>query len=101
MTPQNYEYARPNFAEFVIYDASFVKLREVSFGYYFPKLLLAKTPFENARISATGRNLWILHSNTPQGIDPEASSTSGNGQGIENGALPPNAIYGINVRLIF
>ncbi len=101
MTPQNYEYARPNFAEFVIYDASFVKLREVSFGYNFSPGLLAKTPVKSARISATGRNLWIIHSNTPQGIDPEATSSSGNGQGIENGALPPNAIYGFNIRLTF
>ena len=101
MTPQNYEYARPNFAEFVIYDASFVKLREVSLGYNFPSVLLSRTPVKAARISLTGRNLMILHSNTPRGIDPEASSTSGNGQGIENGSLPPNAIYGFNIRLTF
>jgi len=101
MTPQNYEYARPNFAEFVIFDASYVKLREVSFGYNFSSRLLSQTPVKAARLSLTGRNLLILHSNTPQGIDPEATSTSGNGQGIERGALPPNAIYGFNIRLTF
>lgn len=101
VTPQNYEYARPNFAEFVIYDASFVKLREVTLGYTLPAKLLAKTPVKGARLSLSGRNLAILHRKTPLGLDPEASSTSGNGQGIENGALPPNAIYGFNVRLTF
>ena len=101
MTPQNYEYARPNFAEFVIYDASFVKLREVSFGYNFSSQLLSRTPVKAARLSLTGRNLLIIHSNTPRGIDPEATTTSGNGQGIERGALPPNAIYGFNIRLTF
>jgi TonB-linked SusC/RagA family outer membrane protein len=100
-TPQNYEYARPNFAEFVMFDASFVKLREVTAGYNLPNKLLGKTPIKTARISLAGRNLAILHRNTPLGIDPEAASTSGNGQGIENGALPPNAIYGFNVRLTF
>ena len=99
MSPQSYEYARPNFAEFVIYDASFVKLREISLGYNLPSKILSKTPIRNARIAITGRNLWILHANTPIGIDPEASSNSGNGQGIENGSLPPNAIYGFNIRL--
>ncbi len=101
VTPQNYEYARPNYAEFVIFDASFVKLREVTMGYTFPAKMLGRTPFKSARISLAGRNLAIFHRNTPFGFDPEATSTSGNGQGIENGALPPNAIYGFNVRLNF
>lgn len=101
VTPQNYEYARPNYAEFVIFDASFIKLREVTMGYTLPANLLKKTFFRTARVSLAGRNLAILHRKTPKGVDPEASSTSGNGQGIENGSLPPNAIYGFNVRLTF
>ncbi|WP_229733987.1 SusC/RagA family TonB-linked outer membrane protein [Pontibacter amylolyticus] len=101
MSPQNYEYARPNYAEFVIYDASYLKLRELVLGYNLPANLLAKTPVKSARISLVGRNLAILYRNTPRGIDPEATSTSGNAQGIERGALPPNAIYGFNVNLNF
>jgi outer membrane receptor protein involved in Fe transport len=101
VTPQNYEYARPNFAEFVMYDASFVKLREVTLGYVLPGTWLAKTRISSARVSLSGRNLAMLYRNTPLGLDPEATSTSGNGQGIENGALPPNAIYGLNIRLTF
>lgn len=101
MSPQSYEYARPNYAEFVIYDASFVKLREISLGYNLPSGLLAGSPVNTARVSLTGRNLYTFHSKTPRGIDPESSSSSGNGQGIENGSLPPNAIYGFNIRLTF
>lgn len=101
VSPQNYEYTRPNYAEFVMYDASFIKLREVTLGYTMPATLLKNTFLKGARVSVTGRNLAILHKNTPQGIDPEATSTSGNGQGIENGALPPNRLYGFNVRLTF
>ncbi|MBB5440473.1 TonB-linked SusC/RagA family outer membrane protein [Pedobacter sp. AK017] len=101
VTPQNYEYARPNYAEFVIYDASYVKLREVTVGYTLPVKLLSKMPVKTARFSLSGRNLAILYRRTPRGLDPEAMSTSGNGQGIENGALPPNAIYGLNIRLTF
>jgi hypothetical protein len=101
MNTQNYEYARPNYAEFVIYDASFVKLREVSFGYNLPEKLLSSTPLKAARISLTGRNLAIFRRFTPRGIDPEATTTAGNGQGIENGSLPPSAIYGFNIRLNF
>lgn len=101
VSPQNYEYARPNYAEFVMFDASYVKLRELSIGYNLPANILTRTPLKSARFSLVGRNLAILYRNTPKGIDPEASSTSGNGQGIENGSLPPNSIYGFNLNLTF
>ena len=39
------------------------------------------------RLAVVGRNLAILHQNTPKGIDPEASSSSGNAQGIEYGGI--------------
>lgn len=100
-TPQNYEYARPNFAEFVMFDASYVKLREVTVGYNFSPKILKGTPIKTARVSLAGRNLAILYRKTPFGIDPESASTAGNGQGIENGSLPPNAIYGFNINLTF
>ena len=101
VTPQNYEYARPNYAEFVMFDASYVKLRELSFGYNFPAKLLGKTPIKTAKLSVVGRNMAILYRNTPLGIDPEATSSAGNGQGIERGSLPPNSIYGFNINLTF
>lgn len=101
MSPQSYEYARPNYSEFVIYDASYVKLRELVIGYHLPTNLLERTPFESARISLTGRNLATLYKKTPQGIDPEATSTSGNGQGIEDASIPPYALYGFNINLTF
>ncbi len=101
ISPQSYEYVRPNFAEFATFDASYIKLRELTIGYNLPQKLLVKTPVKQARISLAGRNLAIFHRNTPRGIDPEATSTSGNGQGIENGSLPPNAIYGFNLNLTF
>lgn len=101
MSPQSYEYARPNYAEFVIYDASFLKIRELAIGYNFSNKLLARTPLKKARLSLIGRNLAILHRNTPLGIDPESSTGSGNAQGMENGGLPPNAIYGLNINLTF
>jgi hypothetical protein len=101
MSPQNYAYCRPNYAEFYIYDASFVKLREFVFGYTFSNKILEKIKAEKLRISFVGRNLWTVQKNVPLGFDPEASQTSGNGQGIENGSLPPNATYGIDIKLTF
>ena len=45
-----------------------------------------------------GCNLAILHQNTPKGIDPEASSSSGNAQGIEYGGMPPVSSVGFDIK---
>jgi TonB-linked SusC/RagA family outer membrane protein len=89
--------------ELNIFDASFVKLRELSFGYNIPKSILKKTNFfETARISIVGRNLAILHQNTPKGIDPEAATNSTNrGLGIEFGSFLPSRNFGFNINFSF
>lgn len=71
-----------------VYDASFVKLREVKLGYDLPNSLLSKTPFKGINISLIGRNLLILHSNVPN-VDPESSAYgASNGQGFEVNGIP-------------
>ncbi len=87
--------------EMQIFDASYVKLRELVVGYNIPSKLLKSSIISNARISLSGRNLWTMFKKAPPGIDPESSVTSGNGQGIEYGSLPPFSTYGIDIRLTF
>ncbi|WP_206365135.1 SusC/RagA family TonB-linked outer membrane protein [Sphingobacterium corticibacterium] len=84
-----------------IYDASYIKLREVSVGYNLPNEWFAKTPFRNAKLSAVGRNVAILFQNTPKGLDPQATSTSGNAQGFERGFSLPMATYGFDFKFSF
>ncbi|SDH47514.1 SusC/RagA family TonB-linked outer membrane protein [Bacteroides ovatus] len=85
-----------------LYDASYVKLREVSIGYNFPRKILNKIGFlQSMKISAVGRNLAILHQNTPDGIDPEATMSIGSAQGLENGFNLPSATYGFDLKLTF
>ena len=84
-----------------IYDASYIKLREISIGYTIPKKWLQKTPLKNVRISAVGRNVAILFQNTPKGIDPEATRTTGNAQGFEEGYAQPSATYGFDIKVSF
>ncbi len=78
-----------------------MKLREIVVGYNMPAKLLKNLPLSAARVSLSGRNLWTIHKNTIAGIDPEASVTSGNGQGIEYGSLPPSSTFGFNLILTF
>ncbi len=84
-----------------VFDASYVKLREIVFGYDIPQNMVSKIHLQSARVSLVGRNLWTLYRNTPWGIDPEANTTSGNGQGVEYGSFLPTRSYGVNIRLSF
>lgn len=84
-----------------LFDASYIKLNQLILGYTLPAKLIKKTPFQTARLSLVGRNLWILYSNTPKGIDPESASSTGNLQGIENGGSLPYSTYGFDLKLTF
>lgn len=101
MSPQSFAYTRPNIAEFVMFDASYIKLREITLGYSVPKAIISKAKLQRLKLSLVGRNLWTIHKNTPKGFDPEASQRAGNGQGIENGSMPPSAMYGFDIKLTF
>jgi hypothetical protein len=92
-----YVYA-PN--AFHVYDASFVKLREVSLNYSLPASVIGKTPFAGIDFSLIGRNLWIIHKNTPYS-DPESGLSAGNVQGYQSGAYPAVREYGFNIGLKF
>jgi len=99
ITPQSNGFS--NIDEMQMFDASYVKLREMVVGYSLPSSILKRTFISNATISLSGRNLWTIYKKAPRGIDPEASVTSGNGQGIEYGSLPPFSTYGVDIRLTF
>lgn len=89
-----------NTPEPFIFDASYVKLRELNFTYNFPTKLLSKTGIRGLSLSAYGRNLFILHSNL-KNVDPESNYNNGNGQGLEYGSLPSRRTFGFGVNVKF
>jgi len=101
VNPQSINYDPLQDQERITYDASFVKFRELVLGYNIPVSLLAKTPLQSVRVSFVGRNLYTIYRNTPQGIDPESNTTSGNGQGIEYASFLPTRTLGFNINLTF
>ena len=85
----------------VVYDASYIKLREARIGYTLPQRWLGNTFVRNLTVSAIGRNLALLMKNTPN-FDPSlVALSSTNLQGIEAGPAAPRRRYGISVRLNF
>lgn len=83
-----------------IYDASYVKLREVSLGYSIPKSVFNGAKINSIYISAFARNLLTFNKDLPN-VDPESMYTSGNGQGFEYGSLPFRRSYGFNLKVTF
>ena len=86
------------------WDASVLRLSEVSLTYDIPSSWLDKTPFGAASISAQGFNLWYDAYNTPDGInyDPNIAGLGvGNGSGFEyfNGVSARR--YGVSLKLTF
>ncbi|WP_422361881.1 SusC/RagA family TonB-linked outer membrane protein [Reichenbachiella sp.] len=93
------------FGEYLIFDAGYTKLREMTLSYQLPAALLDKTFIRTASVSVYGRNLWIHTPDRNTYIDPEVNSfTSGNGNngnltGYEFGTTPSTSTYGMSVRI--
>ncbi|MBR8535330.1 SusC/RagA family TonB-linked outer membrane protein [Carboxylicivirga sediminis] len=80
------------------YDATYIKLREVTLGYTLPQFT---DVIKNARVSLYGRNLFVWGLDN-DGIDPESTvNGSGNIQGLEGGIIPATRTFGFNVQLTF
>lgn len=84
-----------------LYDASFIKLKELSIGYSFPSKLLKKTPLTSLNVSFVARNLCYLLKHTP-GTSPEGGyDTTMFSQAIDYAALPYTRTFGLSVSLGF
>ncbi len=82
-----------------IYDASFVKLRELQLSYRLPARVLARTPVKVATLSLVARNLWLLYSNVDN-IDPESIfNNTHRGIGLEHSGVPQTRSIGFNLNV--
>ncbi len=90
--------------EQAIYDATNLRLREISLSYSLPKKYLEKTPFGKISLSIVGQNLWFKAFNFPKylNFDPEVMSLGvGNGQGFDYLTGPTAKRFGFNLNLTF
>ncbi len=87
---------------FWVEDGTYLKLREVSLTYNFPKTLTEKLPFTSGRLSLIGRN--VLQFTNYSGWDPEVSSYSGDVQqnfAVDYGVYPTQSTYSLSLNLKF
>lgn len=85
-----------------LFDASYIKLREISIGYNLDKVLLNRTPFKTAKLALIARNPVMLWQKAPQGLNPsELSYNSGSISWLEKGEFQTVRSYGVSLNLSF
>lgn len=96
--------------ELFTYDATNVRLRELSVGYRFNKLPVSF--IKAAKLSLVARNVFFFYrgdailavpgvEKRKANFDSEVNLFNGNFQGLEYGTLPPTRSVGVNLKLSF
>ncbi|WP_428330268.1 SusC/RagA family TonB-linked outer membrane protein [Mucilaginibacter sp.] len=85
-----------NVSSLFVQNSSFIKFRQVMFGYSFPGKMFNNV-IKGATLSVVGRNLFYVMKKTDN-IDPE-SDYSYNAQGLELGGVPPTRTFGLNLSV--
>lgn len=106
-TPVHYQdywtnFIREDYATNLV-SASYVKLREVSLSYAFPKKWMAKTKYiTNIELSLFGNNVWMWVPKSNTYADPEVNAYgAGNAQGFEFYNLPSLRTFGFGAKFDF
>jgi hypothetical protein len=92
---------RAGISEYYVYDATNIRLRELSLGYNLPKNIWGENRIIKAcEIALIGRDLFFFKNNAP--YDPTVSLSTGNNlQGIDVFGMPSNRSFGVNLKLKF
>jgi len=90
-----------NISALSVLDGSFIKFRQLTFGYTFNQSVLSHTPFQDITLSLVGRNLFTIMKHT-HNIDPENTiSPLVAYAGVEGGSLPFTRTYGVTLNVKF
>ena len=85
-----------------LFDASYVKLREVRLGYNFGQSLIERLPFEAVNVALIARNPVMIWQEAPEGIDPSEISTGSQSiSWYESGQLRSVRSIGVNLNITF
>lgn len=93
-----YNAVSSNFIE----DGSYIRLSYVTVGYDLSRLLSKKCPIKGLKVSATGRNLFLLTKYT--GSDPQILAGTGGGTGsagIDNYSVPTTRSFNFSLSATF
>lgn len=77
-------------SDFWVYDASYIRLRNIQIGYTMPKEYASKLKLTSLRLFLIGENIFTL-SKMPDGVDPN----------VPNGStfFPISKLYGLGINI--
>jgi TonB-linked SusC/RagA family outer membrane protein len=101
ISAESYYNASNGIHERYVYDASYVKLRDISLTYNFSKNLIKQWGVGGLSISAVAHNVAILYRDKDLDADPETALNTGNVQGVTGLARPSTRSFGFNVNIKF
>lgn len=85
-----------------LYDASYVRLREVRLGYTFGQNIMQRLPFQAINIAFIAKNPLMIWQDAPEGLNPaEISTGSQSISWYESGQLSSVRSYGVNLNITF
>jgi hypothetical protein len=80
-----------------VYDATNIRLRELSLSYTLPKFMKG---LDNLTVSLVGRNLFFISNKAP--FDPDIALSSGNSlQGLDAFGVPSTRSFGFTLNASF
>ncbi|HVU55318.1 MAG TPA: TonB-dependent receptor [Puia sp.] len=87
-----------------VYDASYIKLKNLSIAYHVPKALLNRARINNLELYVSGQNIFTITSYP--GFDPEVTNANFGAhpaiaQGLETGVVPNPRTYTLGLRVGF
>lgn len=92
--------SQKGYAEEFVYDASFIKLKEIALGYSFPQAVLRHTPLTTLRLSFVARNLCFLMKHAPGNPDGGYDTTMFS-QALDFASTPYTRTVGFTVNASF
>lgn len=98
--PQKYWDRASRVGEAFIYDASYVRLRQIGLSYSFDKNKLANTPFRSVVFSVMANNLLYLYKEI-ENVSPESTFGTGNAVGYEMFSFPEVKTFSLNIKANF
>lgn len=83
-----------------LYDASYIKMREMRLGYTFTKAKYGRMPFSSINVALIARNPFMIYQRAPKGLDPSELSTGASSiSWLETGQLATTRSFGINLSI--
>jgi len=104
VSAQEYWGTVSNIDEEFVYDATYLKLKEVALGYSIPKTLLEKLPgdaISSVKFSLVGRNLFYLYKDTPGTVPDAAYSSSYFAKAFDFSTMPATRTFGFSLNVKF